>query len=505
MKTTITLHKDFTIGGIEPKLWGSFVEHLGRCIYGGIYEPGHPAADGRGFRRDVLDVVRELDLSVIRYPGGNYTAGYDWKDSVGPVEKRPARPDLAWLSLEPNTFGLAEFTDWAREVPAETLMTLNMGTQGLDDALALLEYCNFRGRSAWSDLRRSHGRSEPYDIGLWCLGNEVDGPWQVAKRSPADYAWLANETAKAMKLLDPRVRISACGSSFKKMPTFPEWDRAVLELCYENIDTLSLHTYCRNFQKDRATYLAEPAEMEDFITLTLGICDMVRDRRGSRKRIDISFDEWNVWPRAQEDDRYKDPWRIAPPLLEERYTMEDALVFGCMMNVLLRHADRVRMACMSLLVNAISPIMTVTGGPVWRQTTFYPYKYGTRHGKGVSLRAAVQCPTYENPTYGPVPYLDVAAAHDGEKGEVAVFVVNRHESEAADLALTAAGFGTVECIEHVVLGARDPMGANTKDDPVAVVPHAGPGGRFEGETLTTRIPPFSWNMLRLRAGRGAAV
>lgn len=501
MKAKITLQKDFRIGRIHPRLFGSFVEHLGRCIYGGIYEPGHPAADAKGFRRDVIDVIRELRIPLIRYPGGNYTSSYDWKDSVGPVDKRPVRPDLAWLSLEPNAFGLAEFADWAGEVSAEVLMTLNMGTQGVQDAVSLLEYCNFAGGSFWSDLRREHGRGAPYDFTLWCLGNEIDGPWQVGQKSAIEYARLANETAKAMKILDPRVQLAACGSSFKRMPTFPEWERTVLDICYDNIDFLSLHTYLRNFQKDRATYLAESIEMEDFITLALGVCDMAMDRKGSRKRIDISFDEWNVWPRAQESDRFTNPWRIAPPLLEETYTMEDALVFGCMMNVLIRHVDRVSLACMSLLVNAISPIMTETGGPVWRQTTFYPFKYGTLHATGESLHTEVECPAYENPTYGTVPYIDASAAYDAAKGEIAVFAVNRHETDQAELRLRAGGFAEVDVIEHVVLSSKDPMAANTKTEPLAVVPCVLPRGAVDKETVDVRLPPFSWNMLRLRTGK----
>ena len=501
MKAKVSLHKDFVIGQIDPKLYGSFVEHLGRCIYGGIYEPGHPKADANGIRRDVLEVIRELRIPIIRYPGGNYTAGYDWKDSIGPVAQRRARPDLAWLSLEPNTFGLEEFVSWAREVPADVLMTLNMGTQGVDDALSLLEYCNFPEGTYWSDLRKSHGRAAPYDFTHWCLGNETDGPWQVGQKSPAEYARLANETAKAMKRLDPRVKVCLCGSSFKTMPTFPEWDRTVVDLCYENVDYLSLHTYLRNFKKDRATYLAETAEMEDFITLAIGICDMVKDRRMTRKRLDISFDEWNVWPRAQESDRFTGPWRFAPPLLEETYTMEDALVFGTMMNVLIRHADRVRMACMSLLVNAISPIMTATGGPVWRQTTFYPFRYGTLHATGNSLTPAVECPHYENSTYGSVPYLDVSAAASEETGELAVFIVNRHETENVDLRLYAGGFPHLESIEHVVLDAPEPMAANTKENPLAVVPRSLGKGKVDGEVMDVRLPAFSWNMIRFATAR----
>jgi alpha-N-arabinofuranosidase len=498
MKATVTIQKDFQVGRIDPRLSGSFVEHLGRCIYGGIYEPGHASADADGFRTDVLEVIRELNLSIIRYPGGNYSSSYDWKDSVGPADSRPVRPDLAWLSLEPNTFGLNELSAWVKKLPAEILMTLNMGTRGVEDAVSLLEYCNFTGGTSWSDLRRSHGHAAPYDILHWCLGNEIDGPWQVGQKSAAEYARLANETAKAMKLLDPRVKLCVCGSSFKRMPTFPEWERTVLDVCYDNVDYLSLHTYLRNFQKDRATYLAESVEMEDFIALALGVCDAAKDRRGARTRIDISFDEWNVWPRAQESDRFTDPWRFAPPLLEETYTLEDALVFGCMMNVLLRHADRVRIACMSLLVNALSPIMTATGGPVWRQTTFYPLLYGNLYGKGVSLLPVVECPCYENAAYGSVPSIDVSAAWDDQKSEIAVFAVNRSEREEAEVLLTAGGFGTIRPVEHVVLQSPDPLAANTRENPRAVVPRALPTAKAERESVTARVPPFSWNMLRLK-------
>ena len=498
MQAKVTIEKGFQVGRIDPRLSGSFVEHLGRCIYGGIYEPGHPSAGPSGLRQDVLEVIRELNLSIIRYPGGNYTSSYDWKDSIGPREKRPVRADLAWLSLEPNTFGLNEFSAWVRLLPADILMTLNMGTKGLEDAVALLEYCNFNGRSSWSDLRRSHGHPAPYDIIHWCLGNEIDGPWQVGQKPAAEYARLANETAKAMKLLDPRVKVCVCGSSFKRMPTFPEWERTVLDVCYDTMDYLSLHTYLRNFQKDRATYLAEPVEMEDFITLALGVCDMARDRKGARKRMDISFDEWNVWPRAQESDRFTDPWRFAPPLLEETYTLEDALVFGCMMNVLLRHADRVRIACMSLLVNALSPVMTASGGPVWRQTTFYPLMYGNLRGKGISLMPSVESPCYDNATYGSVPYLDVSAAWNDAESEIVLFLVNRHESEAMEMLLTAGGFGKAEVLEHVALQSPDPLSSNTRENPRAVVPRALPAAASDGEAIRARIPPFSWNMLRLK-------
>ncbi len=498
MNAKATVDRDFAIGKIDPRIYGSFIEHLGRVIYGGIYEPLHPRADANGFRRDVIDVVKELRVPLIRYPGGNYSSSYDWRDSVGPVAERPARPDLAWRSLEPNTFGLDELDRWSKELPAGVLMTLNMGTQGLREAIELLEYCNLPGGTSLSDLRRRHGREKPYGIKLWCLGNEIDGPWQVGQKSAAEYGRLANETAKAMKLLDPEVKVCVCGSSFLKMPTFPEWEQTVLDLCYDNVDYLSLHTYCRNERAERSAYLAEPVGMERYLETALGVCDRVRLKKGAAKRLDVSFDEWNVWPRARESDRDRDPWQVAPPLLEEAYTTEDALVFACMLNVLLRHAERVPIACLSLLVNALAPIMTETGGAVWRQTTFYPFKYACLYGTGSSLRLAVDGPVYEDRVFGSVPFLDASAAYDSARGEIAVFLVNRSDASAIDLELALGRGEHAELIEHVVLESGDPMAGNDAGSPGRVVPRRKDGpSESVGGAFRLSLPAFSWNMIRL--------
>jgi alpha-L-arabinofuranosidase len=500
MKTKLTVHKAYTYGDINPLLYGSFIEHMGRAIYGGIYEPDHPTADENGFRGDVLELARDLKVPIYRYPGGNYTATWDWRDGIGPREERRARPDLAWRGIEPNTFGLADFVEWTKAAGAEVLMTVNMGTLGVVEAASLVEYCNLPGGTYWSDLRKSHGYEEPFAIKRWCLGNEPDGPWQISQKSAAEYARLANETAKAMKRIDTSIEVTLAGSSFKAMPTFPQWDQEVLQMCYDQVDYLSLHTYCRNFNKDRATYLAEPAYLESFIDIAIGVCDRVQAEVPGRKPMPISFDEWNVWPRAKESDRDIDPFEIAAPMLEETYTMEDALVFSGMMNVLIRHAERVQIGCMSMLVNVLAPVMTEKGGPLWKAPTFYPFKYAAEYGTGVSLRPSVDCPSYENAVYGDVPYVDVSATYDEGRGEVVVFAVNRSETDAADVQLNVEGFQSVSLTEHLTLKSEDPMAVNSKEKPDNVVPEPVNGGTISGTTASMAFAPFSWNMIRFKVG-----
>jgi alpha-N-arabinofuranosidase len=501
MKAKVTVHEQFRKGKVDDRFFGSFVEYLGRSIYGGIYDPGHPTANGQGFRRDVMDITRELRIPIIRYPGGNFVSTYNWEDGIGPVEKRPARLDLAWKAVETNRVGLHEFAQWAKEVSAEILMTVNLGTRGVAEALSLLEYCNHPRGSYWSDLRRKNGKEEPFNVRHWCLSNELDGVWQVGQKTAYEYGRLANETAKAMKLLDGTIKVCACGSSFRLMPTFLEWDQTVLDLCYDTIDYLSLHSYLRNAEKDPDTYLAESMEMEEMIDLTVKMCDCVKGRKRSARTIDISFDEWNVWPRAQEDDRFINPWRIAPPLLEETYTMEDAVAFGCMLNVLFRHADRVKIACLSMLVNVFGPIMTENGGALWKQTIFYPFSYASRYGRGDSLEVRLDCPGYENKVFGHVPFVDVSAVYSEERGEVVLFAVNRSRGESVELETTLGGFQKANMVEQVVLDSKEPGTCNTKSSPDAVVPRGIKGARMEKEIARVQLPPLSWNMLRFAVSR----
>ena len=415
MKTArITLHPEYQIGAVDPRLYGSFIEHLGRAVYGGIYEPGHPAADEAGFRQDVLALVKELGVPVVRYPGGNFVSGYNWEDGIGPKEERPTRLDLAWRTLETNQFGLDEFVQWCRKANSSPMMAVNLGTRGADAARTLVEYCNHPGGTYWSDLRKTNGAPDPHAIKLWCLGNEMDGPWQICAKTAEEYGRLACETAKAMKWVDPGIELVACGSSNRGMPTFAAWESTVLEHTYPHIDYISLHTYYGKRNNDTLDFLAHAVDMDRFISSVVATCDYAKAKQRSKKDIHLSFDEWNVWYHSNESDSKMEPWQIAPPLLEDNYTFEDSLLVGCMLITLLKHADRVKIACLAQLVNVIAPIMTAKNGACWRQTIYYPFMHASRYGRGIAMNLNAQCPSYENKEFGNVPYLESVATLNPE-------------------------------------------------------------------------------------------
>ena len=365
---TVILEKDYRISEIDDRLYGAFVEHLGRAIYGGVYEPGHPTADSDCFREDVAELVRELNVPIVRYPGGNFVSGYNWEDGVGPREKRPRRLELAWRTVETNEVGVNEFAQWAKKVNTEVMMAINLGSRGIDAARNLVEYCNHPSGSYYSDLRRSHGFEEPHKFKVWCLGNEMDGPWQIGAKTAYEYGRTALEAAKVMRWVDPSLELVICGSSGSGMPTFAEWEATVLDLTYEHVDYLSLHTYYGNRDDDTPNFLARSLDMDRFIHSVIAICDYIKAKKRSKKTINLSFDEWNVWYHSNEADRWIDPWSIAPPQLEDIYTMEDALLVGSMLMSLMRRADRVKIGCLAQLINVIAPIMTEKRA--WRRPYF---------------------------------------------------------------------------------------------------------------------------------------
>jgi len=500
LKAQLTLHKEFSIGETDKRLFGSFIEHLGRAVYTGIYEPDHARADECGFRNDVISLVKELDVSVIRYPGGNFVSGYNWEDGVGPVEQRPARLDLAWSATESNRIGTNEFAAWAKKVNAEVMMAVNLGTRGAEAARNLVEYCNFPGGSYYSDLRRSHGVQEPHNFKLWCLGNEMDGPWQICHRTAEEYGRAAAEAAKVMKWTDPSIELVACGSSGSGMPTFGDWEKTVLSHLYDHADYVSLHMYCANREKDTPNFLGRSLEMDRYIKNAAGICDLVKAKKNGKKNINLSFDEWNVWYHSNETDKKIEKWTEAPPLLEDIYNMEDALAVGCMLITLLKNADRVKVACLAQLVNVIAPIMTEKGGASWRQTIFYPFYDASHFGRGTVLRCPVTVEKYDSREYCDVPYLEAVGVYNKEKKEINIFAVNRNLKEAIDLEAHIAGFGTARLIEHRVLSGDDLYACNSAAQE-KVKPVIKNDGTLESAADSARLkislPPASWNVIRL--------
>jgi alpha-N-arabinofuranosidase len=497
-KAKMVLDKDYVISTTDERLFGSFIEHLGRAVYGGIYEPAHPRADEEGFRKDVLELVRELRVPVVRYPGGNFVSGYNWEDGVGPKEQRPKRLDLAWRVTEPNTVGTNELVSWARKAGAEVMLAVNLGTRGPDASRNLVEYCNHPGETYWSDLRKTHGYPEPHGIKLWCLGNEMDGPWQIGHKTAEEYGRIACETAKVMKWVDPAIELVVCGSSSRWMPTFPTWEATVLEHTYEHVDYISLHTYYGNQENNLRNYLAKSLDMANFIRSVVATCDYIQAKKRSKKQINLSFDEWNVWFHSHEADKQLEPWTVAPPQLEDVYTFEDALLVGCMLITLLNHADRVKIACLAQLVNVIAPIMTENRGPVWRQTIFYPYLHASRYGRGRVLQAVISSPQYDTEEYTDVPLLEATAVAGDENEELTIFAVNRDPDQPLLLEGRLGQFVDYKVVEHIVLEHEDLKAKNTREQPDNVVPHNREDARMEEGFLRAVLPRLSWNVIRMK-------
>ncbi|MGB0603855.1 MAG: alpha-N-arabinofuranosidase [Candidatus Latescibacterota bacterium] len=491
------LARELAIDAIDDRLYGSFIEHLGRAIYGGLYEPGHPTADGQGFRGDVLDHVRALNTPIVRYPGGNFVSGYRWEDGVGPLEARPRRLDLAWKSLEPNAFGTDEFVRWCRKAGTEPMMAINLGTRGVDAARSLVEYCNHPSGTQYSDWRVENGCAEPHNIKVWCLGNEMDGDWQIGHKTALEYGRLAEEAAKVMRWVDPTIELVACGSSSRTMSTFPQWEATVLEHTYAHVDYISLHTYYGNRDGNTAHFLAQSIGMDAFIEEVVATCDFIRAKKRHKKRMMLSFDEWNVWFHSNQADRQQQPWQEAPPLLEDLYTVEDALVVGCMLISLIKHCDRVRIGCLAQLVNVIAPIFTATGGGIVKQTTYFPFMHASRYGRGTALDMKVDSSSYEDPVFDAVPYVEAVGVLSEDRGELTVFAVNRNLEEVVGLDVDLRDFSTARVVEHIALTHSDLKAVNTLEQPDRVAPSALDDSVEEHECKTRiALPPASWNVVR---------
>ena len=494
-QATLILDADFILAEVDPRLFGGFAEHLGRHIYSGIYEPGHPTADVHGFRQDVLELVRELRMPIMRYPGGNFVSGYRWEDGVGPKELRPKRLDLAWGALEPNTFGTNEFMDWCKKVGTEPMLAVNLGTRGPEAAQALVEYCNHPGGTHWSDMRRSHGYAEPHNVKVWCLGNEMDGPWQMGRKTAWEYGRIAAESAKMMKWTDPSIETVLCGSSGRTMPTFGRWEWEALNEAYEQTDYVSLHTYYGNTTNDTPGFLAQPDTMADFIRETLAVCDAVGASKKIRRKINLSFDEWNVWNQTSDLTDPGEKWTEARPQLEQVYNMEDALAVGGMLITMLTHADRVKIGCIAQVVNVIAPIMTEPGGRAWKQTIFHPFADASEYGRGTALNTLVKAPTYDSKVRDEVPIVKAAAVQN-ENG-LTIFALNRDpDGEPVTLTGSLRKFPLAKSVRHSVLSHADLKAVNTADQPNTIAPRAQETLPItDPESFTAVLPPYSWNVI----------
>ena len=460
------------VGPLDRNMFGSFLEHLGRAIYEGIYDPSSPLADANGFRKDVMETVRQMGVPIVRYPGGNFVSGYNWLDGVGPKEDRPRVFDKAWNSVNTNQVGTNEFMAWCKAVGTTPLMGLNLGTGTTEQAATLVEYCNVEKGTKWSDLRRKHGVAEPYNVKNWCLGNEMDGPWQIGHMTATEYGMKAQDAARQMHAVDPSLKFIACGSSGPGMPTYLEWDREVLEQCYEYVDALSLHRYIGNTQeetgKDSSKFLAMNLSMEKQIAETLAVCDLVQGHKRSPKKLWLSFDEWNVWYRARSGDAVNGHGQEAPHLLEEVYNLEDALLVGGFLNTLMRNADRVKLACLAQLINVIAPIMTNENG-LLKQPIYYPYNWALQYARGSVLDLLVESPKYDVAGMGQVAYVDAVATSDSD-GKTALFLLNRDLNKAHTVEVNWEDRAPASVATTAVITGDDLKASNTFAVPQKVVP-----------------------------------
>lgn len=495
MKAKVTAAAEMKIGEIDRRVFGSFIEHLGRAVYGGIYEPGHPLSDEEGFRTDVIKLINELDVPVVRYPGGNFVSGYNWEDGVGPVNERPARLELAWGVTEPNKFGTNEFMRWCKKAKTSPMMAVNLGTRGPEEARQLVEYCNHPSGTKYAELRRAHGYNDPWGVKLWCLGNEMDGHWQMGAKTAYEYGRTANEAAKLMKWVDPSIETVLCGSSNRNTRTFGDWEATALDLAYNNVDYVSLHQYYDNKTGDTASFLAKSLELDDFIYSIICTCDFVKAKKRTKKQINLSFDEWNVWYHSNDD--YVEKWSTAPHQLEDIYNFEDALVVACMLITLLRHADRVKIACLAQLVNVIAPIMTENGGRAFRQTIFYPFKLMSKYARGAALMPIVESPKYDCKEFTDVPYLETILTYDEENDEVVFFGVNRSMNEDMLLDIKLLGFDGYQAVSFDSMDGYGVLEENGFDGEKVTV-HGNPVPTTDRDTTTVQLKPLSFNVIRFK-------
>ncbi|MBF4616360.1 alpha-L-arabinofuranosidase [Curtobacterium sp. VKM Ac-1376] len=494
-EATLTVSPRFVTGSLDRRLFGGFLEQGGRAIYSGVYEPGHQHADASGFRQDVLDLVRELGVTTIRYPGGNFVSGYRWEDGTGPQALRPTRPELAWHSTEPNTFGLDEFARWVPLTGAEPMLAVNLGTRGIEAAIDLLEYCNMPGGTAQADRRRQNGLLEPIGVKMWCLGNEMDGPWQIGYTDATSYGRLANQAGRAMKALDPSIQLTLCGSSTSDMATFGHWERAALEESYDTVDFISAHQYYCERDGDLQSYLNASTHFERYLDDVIATIDHVKAARKSTKTVDLSVDEWGIWYTDDHlQDVAPDEWPTGARILEDLYNYADAVVLGSMIISLLKRADRVRAASLAQIINVIAPIMTEPGGTAWAQTTFVPFSQAARGAGDVVLTTIVDAPRVDSERFEQASTIDAASTFDDTRGVLRIFAVNRHSSESTKVTIDLPGWDAVASAHVELLHSPDPRARATASERPRPTRHQVP----LDEGVHFALPPVSWAVFTIQ-------
>ena len=491
LKAQVFLDTNRIIAPISPLLFGGFAEHMGRCVYEGMYDPASPHADDQGLRKDVIEALRDQAYTVIRYPGGNFLSGYNWLDGVGPKDQRPRRRELAWQSLETNQFGTNEFMEFCKRINAAPMLGVNMGTCSIQSASDLVEYCNTASGTYWSDLRIRHGYQDPHNVRYWCVGNEMDGPWQIGHLDAVAYGNKAFEAAKMMKWMDPSIQTILCGSSNDRMETYPDWDRTTLEIAWENVDYLSMHYYAGNRANDTTSYLASAVAFERFVDTLEGTLRYVKARQRSKHDVHLSWDEWQVWYKG---DPVQGNWTEAPHLAEEIYNLEDALVVAQWLNVFLRKSHVLKIACVAQIVNVISWLHTRSDG-LLKHPSYYAFKLVSNYARGDALDVLVKAPQLETKQYDAVSALDVSASYDAETQQGAIFIVNRSEKDSVTTDLVWQDGKTVQVDKAWQITGTDPKQVNTWETPDELVAKAIATPAIDASRATITLPPLSFTVL----------
>ncbi len=503
-KARLKLDKDYTIAKVDKRLFSTFIEPIGNIVYGHIYQPEHPTADEQGFRKDVMELMRDLRSTAVRYPGGNFVSNYNWMDGIGPKEKRPVRMDKAWKRVENNHMGINEYTDWVKKVGSDPILAVNLGTGTPEEASYEIEYTNVEGGTYFSELRKENGYEKPHHIKMWCLGNEMDGTWQIGEKTAYEYGRIAYEAAKQMRAIDSDIELIACGScaNDKSHPSFPEWDRVVLEQCYDKIDYLSLHRYY-SYDPESVKGTAFPAQftpedlpcisqdLSSFIDTVCAAADYVKGLKYSDKSIHICFDEWGVLPSHTAKAEGCDWTEFTEPegdRLAFRMNMIDAVLYGSILITFINKCDRVKIACQSIVIGSV---VGVDADCAFRQTTFYPFQQAATYANGVALRPALDSPMKKTDGYGEQPYIQTAGVYDEEAGIVTVFAVNLDVREHVELDCQLQ-FEYVELMEHIQMYDVQALATNSPKNPNRIVP--------KSLELSDQIvlPPLSWNVLRYK-------
>lgn len=472
-------------------MFSSFVEHLGRAVYGGIYEPTHPTADANGFRDDVASLVKDLNINLVRYPGGNFVSNYNWEDGIGPKDKRPMMRDEAWKSFETNQIGIDEFMLWCKKTNTEPMIAVNLGTGTTDSARNLIEYCNSSRNGQYSRRRRENGFDEPYGIRYWCLGNEMDGDWQIGHLPVKDYCAKAHEAAVKMREVDPNAKFIVCGSSTIDLPTFPEWDRVVCEMLYDEMDYLSVHQYFFESTTE-SDYYASYLAMEKYISTLRGVLTFAKAKRRAKKDVYLCFDEFNIW---YNNKKLHDDFVVAPPILEERQSLKDTIVFGGVLNSLLNNCDIVKIACLAQLVNVIAPIATINNGPVLKNMIYYPYQYFSTYCQGEALKTFVLSGETFDSRFGEARYISQAIVSNDK--EVVILLCNYAKEETlVDLELH--GYEHLRVCEHTAMFGDDLNAFNDFNHSESVIPQKLVGYiNIKNDSVFIKLPKSSWNIIRL--------